>query len=294
MRTAFSSLHPLVVFSFFVGAIILCVIVQHPLYQFVGLLASVVLYVTIRGRSGWKMALGMMGVIAALTLINPLFNTRGDTVLFLVFGRPFTLQAMAYGLSTGIMFATMLLWFASYSRMVTSDRFTYLFGGMAPAFTLVLTMALRLVPSYQRKATQISIARRCIGRSAFDGSLGARIENGASVLSALTTWALEGGVTMADSMRARGYGVGRRSSFARYRFGFCNGSVFAILLASFLVACICIVGGAASIEYIPAIVLPPWGAFETAGFTAFSVFVFIPSIVNAREAAVWRFSISRN
>ena len=37
------------------------------------------------------------------------------------------------------------------------------------------------------------------------------------VLGCLTTWALEGSIVTADSMRSRGYGTAKRTSFMIYR-----------------------------------------------------------------------------
>lgn len=59
----------------------------------------------------------------------------------------------------------MMLWFASFHLVMTSDKFTYLFGRAIPALSLVLTMVLRLVPSYRRKADALMTARACIGKA---------------------------------------------------------------------------------------------------------------------------------
>ena len=87
-------------------------------------------------------------VLLVVTLSAPLFNTQGATVLLRWWGgRPYTLEALALGASTGLMLVAMMLWFASFHLVMTSDKFTYLFGRAIPALSLVLTMVLRLVPS---------------------------------------------------------------------------------------------------------------------------------------------------
>ncbi len=205
---AFSTHHPAVTLTFFVGVIVLCVLVQQPVVQAVGLMGAVLYYLCLRGRNAWRLLVAMALALVMLAAINPLFNTLGDTVLFTCLGtRPYTLEALAYGASTATMFVSVMLWFACYAQVMSTDKFTYLFGRRAPALTLVLTMTLRLVPSYARKARQISTARRCAGLSMTQGSVRERVRDGASLLSALTSWALEGAVTTADSMRSRGYGT---------------------------------------------------------------------------------------
>ena len=138
-------------------------------------------------------------------LLNPVFNTRGDTVLFTCFGgRPYTLEALGYGLSTGSMFLTVVLWFSCYHVVMTSDKFLYLFGRFLPAVSMLLCMVLRFVPNLKAKAETIGNARRCIGKSPTDGTKREGLEHGTEILSVLTSWALEGAVVTADSMRSRG------------------------------------------------------------------------------------------
>ena len=68
------------------------------------------------------------------------------------------------------MLVAMMLWFASFHLVMTSDKFTYLFGRAIPALSLVLTMVLRLVPSYRRKADALMTARACIGKGPAEGA----------------------------------------------------------------------------------------------------------------------------
>lgn len=290
----FDSYHPAILLAFFTGAIVFCVIVQQPLFQAAGFVSAALCLICLRGREGWKTVAAMLAVAAVLACLNPLFNTGGETVLFRYFGgRPYTLQALAYGASTGCMFATVMLWFACYNRMVTSDKLTYLFGGIAPAVTLTLTMVLRLVPGYQRKGHQIALARSCIGKSPSCGGLRQRAEGGALTLSALTTWALEGAVTTADSMRSRGYGAARRTSFAKHRFGARDAVAAAVLAVCAAVAIACLLGGGAAVQYIPVIAIPPLSPLGWAGFAAFLCFMLLPSAIQVKEALTWNFLRSR-
>lgn len=200
--------HPALTFGFFLCAIVLSVVVQHPLWLGVCIVCSAALYLCVRGRAAGKMIALMAVVFCLLAAVNPLFNTMGNTVLFTyLHDRPYTLEALLFGMQTAGLFVSIMLWFASFNRVVSSDQLTSLFGGLAPSITLVLTMILRLIPAYTRKAKQISEARACVGLSVSAGSLRDRGRDGMATLSALTTWAFESSVTTADSMRSRGYGA---------------------------------------------------------------------------------------
>ena len=317
---AFSTHHPAVTLTFFVGVIVLCVLVQQPVVQAVGLMGAVLYYLCLRGRNAWRLLVAMALALVMLAAINPLFNTLGDTVLFTYLGtRPYTLEALAYGASTATMFVSVMLWFACYAQVMSTDKFTYLFGRRAPALTLVLTMTLRLVPSYARKARQISTARRCAGLSMTQGSVRERARDGASLLSALTSWALEGAVTTADSMRSRGYGTKDGGDFStpalrasarndrgwalrsawhdrgRYlqcRFRMRDALLLVLMLACVLVTCAALASGALAVSYVPAIDIPALPPLGIGALVACTVLVFVPSVIDAREAIAWRSSLS--
>ena len=329
---SFSTHHPAMTLTFFVSVIVLCVLVQQPIVQAVGLMGAVLYYLCLRRRDAWRLLVAMMLALVVLAALNPLFNTLGDTVLFTYLGtRPYTLEALAYGASTAVMFVSVMLWFACYAQVMSTDKFTYLFGRRAPALTLVLTMTLRLVPSYVRKARQISTARRCAGLSMTQGSMRERARDGASLLSALTSWALEGAVTMADSMRSRGYGsrakpvIGeisrlrslslaplemteggvsatplemtekdrkRPGRYLQCRFRVSDALLLGLVLTCVIVTCIALASGDLAVSYVPAIDIPTLSPLGIGALMACTVLVLVPSAIDAKEAIAWRSSLS--
>ena len=116
------------------------------------------------------MILGLLPMFLILTAINPLFNTYGAHILFSVFGRPYTLEALLYGAAIASVFVVMMLWFGCYNAVMTSDKFTSLFGNLIPALSLLLVMVLRLIPNFIRKTKQIIGARKSIGKGAAEQS----------------------------------------------------------------------------------------------------------------------------
>lgn len=290
----FSSVHPAITFGWFAGAILLTVLVAHPAWLAWAFAGAAAYYLTVCGRAGWKVIFGMMLVFVMLSLMNGLFDPRGVTVLFTYFGRPYTLQAVLYGMQTAGMFVTIMLLFGSFNRVMTSDKLTYLFGGVMPAITLVLTMVLRLVPRYLRRAKQIAGARDCIGKGAAGGGLAERVHQGADILGALTTWALETGIVTADSMGSRGFGcASQRTQFARYRFRLRDGVILGCMVIFASVAVAGILQGAAHVGYLPSVAFPFSTTLGILALMAFAAFMLLPSIVSLQERASWRNSISR-
>lgn len=294
MRDAFSKCHPAVNFLFFVGAIAFCALIQHPVYLAVGILCGSAYYLLLNGRKGIRLLLAMIPLFLFLSIINPLFNTRGDTVLFLLWGKPYTLEALIYGAVVAGIFVDMILWFGCYNKVLTSDKFTSLFGSLIPSISLLLVMVLRMVPNLMRQAAQISGARKSVGKG-FGETAGnkEKLHSGAAVLGALTTWALEGSVITGDSMRARGYGSAKRSSFMIYRIGRLDITLLVLLpaLAALVVIFSCM--GSTAAEFTPQLSIAPITAGNIWGLLAYTIYLLIPTILRGKEALQWHISISK-
>lgn len=293
-RDAFSDCHPVVNFIFYVGALVMGMCLLHPIFLVISLLLSFSYYGTVKRR--WLGYLGgMAGVFWALSLINPLFNTYGERVLFTYFGgRPYTFEALYYGMAVGAMFVTILTWFATYNQVMTSDKFLYCFGRLAPSVTLILTMVLRLVPGFQKKTEQIGGARKCIGKSVENGTAYEKAEHGMTIVSALTSWALEGGIIMADSMRSRGFGTGKRTSFSIYRMRKTDKLLLGLLLTLLLLIVICALRGGMDVSYTPQLCFSGFESVWTiCGAVSYVLFLSIPTAMNIMEEIKWRILKSR-
>lgn len=289
MRDAFSDCHPVVNFLFYIGALVCGMCFVHPVFLGYSVFCSIAYYVTIKRT--WKGYLsGMAGLFLLLSLINPLFNTLGETVLFTFpGGRPYTWEALCYGMAVAAMFVTILTWFGTYNQVMTSDKFLYCFGRLAPSISLLLTMVLRMVPSFQKKSEQIGGARRCIGKSVENGTTYEKVGHGMTIVSALTSWALEGGVIMADSMRSRGFGSGKRTSFSIYRMRRQDRRLLVLLSGFLIMIMVCAAKGGMEVSYIPQIYLAgmdkPWTVLGTVCYFGF---LSVPTAMHITEEITWR------
>lgn len=282
---AFSRCHPAVNFLFFAAVIGCGMVIQHPYYILAGAVCGGLYFCLLYGRRGLSRMAALLPLPVLTAVLNPLINHRGKTVLFLVLGKPYTLEALCYGLALGGIFLVMMLWFGCYSAVLTGDKFTSLFGNLIPSLSLLLVMVLRLIPALTRKTKQVLDARRAIGMGAEQtGSPGQKLRSGMTVLSALTSWALEGSVITADSMRSRGYGCGKRTSFRLYRMTGRDWALLSLILGLF---CIVLLAGGTEASYTPVMTAAPLGW----GFPAYCALLLIPTIFEGREAVAWRISI---
>ena len=266
------------------------VVIQHPAYLLAGMVTGAIYYLLLNGKKGWKTILGLLPMFVILTAINPLFNTLGATVLFHIGSRPYTLEALLYGGALAGMFLIMMLWFGCYNKVLTSDKFTCLFGNLIPSISLLLVMVFRMVPNFIRKSQQIIGARKSIGKGAEKtATTKERLHDGGTVLGALTSWALEGSVVTGDSMRARGYGTAKRTSFMIYcttKTDWILLCIMAFLICLTITAACC---GQFAATFVPAVELAPvsWG------LAAYSCYLLIPTVLHIKEAIQWHISKSR-
>ena len=290
MTDAFSKCHPAVNFLFFAGAIGLTVVIQHPAFLLAGIVTGAVYYLLLNGPKGWKTLLRLLPLFVFLTVINPLFNTYGATPMFYLFGRPYTFEALLYGAAVSGMFVNMMLWFGCYNKVLTSDKFTSLFGNLIPSISLLLVMVLRMVPNFIRKTQQIIGARKSIGKGADEAAATKeKLNDGMTVLGALTSWALEGSVVTGDSMRSRGYGTAKRTSFMIYRMTVTDWLLLSVMVLLMVLVILAACLGQMAAAFTPVLDIAPvsWGVIAYTGY------LLIPTALHIKEAIQWHISRSK-
>lgn len=240
-------------------------------------------------RDGLGRAYVFFFIIFVLTsLANPVFSHNGVTVLLVINDNPVTLEAVLYGVMTGFMILSVLLLFRVFSTLMTSDRLLYIFGRAFPKLGLLISMTLRFVPLFGRQRRKMEDTQRTLGLYKNENAIDT-IKGKLSVLSAMTTWGLENGITTADSMSARGYGTRQtRTSFSMYRFERSD----ALMLAIVVVCCSFIFFGIATdrlkTEFYPRIRLQPLTVYAIFAYAAYTLLAFLPVIARIRDRAVHR------
>ena len=292
-QDAFSKFHPAVNLLFFIGAICFGVLLQHPVYLLAGIFASGVYYLFLNGRKGMKSIFLMIPIFAFVTLFNPIVNTRGVTVLFTYFDRPYTLEALIYGIAVAATFVLMLLWFGCYGKVLTGDKFTCLFGNFAPSLSLLMVMVFRMIPNLLQKTKQIIGVRNSIGKGTEKSTFKDKLSSGMTVTGVLTSWALEGSITTSDSMRSRGYGTSKRTSFMVYRITKSDWILMAVMIVLIGVVIFFAANGGMYAEFLPKRNITAINSKNIIGFIAYFGYLMIPTILNVKEVIQWKISESK-
>ena len=110
------------------------------------------------------------------------------------------------------------------------------------------------------------------------------------MLGTLTSWALEGGIVTADSMRSRGYGCAKRTCFQHYAM---TGTDWLLLALQIALPLLLLAFGLTEAAYTPDLYIAPLRGLPVLGFAAYAVFLLIPTVLHIQETVQWNISISK-
>lgn len=226
---SFAGYHPIVLFVYYGLALFFTMFTSHPILLAASLAGAFLFYTLLTPRKQWMGDLVYyFFLFVLLAITNPLFSQNGETPLFFMNDQPVTLEALWYGAAVAGMIVAVLFWCKCYNLVLTTDKFLYLFGNTIPKLSLILSMALRFFPLIKQQVKKVNQAQKTMGMYARD-SLWDKLLFQARVLDSVITWLLESSVDTADSMKARGYGVAKRSHFSIFRFEKRDGRLLGVL-----------------------------------------------------------------
>lgn len=264
----------------------------NPVIALLSVIGSAGFYITQSGVADFRLHLFFVGIFIIMTIINPLFYHNGETVLFVMNNKPVTLEALLYGAVSSASIVSILYRFHSFSKIMTSDKLLYLFGKMSPKLSLILSISLRYIPLLSQRTKKVRRTQTALGLYS-DNTMIDRIKGSSRVFSIMVTWALENGIITADSMVARGCGIGKRTHFSLFSFKISD--VLLILLSIFLfsITAFAMFRGDIGFSYYPRIEVQSHSPISSAAYTAYGVLTFIPIFIEAKEKIRWKYLQSR-
>ena len=183
MRDNFSTFHPIIGFVYFFFVIAFSMIFMHPVCIAISLLCAILYAIYLNGMKAVKFIfLYMLPLFIIFVIFNAAVNHAGVTILVYINDNPITKESIVYGVAAASMFISVMIWFSCFNVIMTSDKFTYLFGKIIPVLSLIFSMILRTVPRLKAQAKVISNAQKCIGRDISNGNVLSRIKNGIKIL----------------------------------------------------------------------------------------------------------------
>ena len=280
----FYNIHPYTTLVYFAGVILYSMVFMHP----VAVAANVVLSFAASIALGKKEAMASVWytllVGCLITVINPLFNTSGDTVLFTYLGRNYTLEALVYGAIMAGIFISSINWFGCMGRIITSDKFMYIFGGKMPNLCLILTMVIGLIPFFQKKLAEISAVGKVLLKEQN------RTMQAFRALNVAIGYAFEHAISLSVSMKNRGYGTGKTTKFTDYKIKTYDIILLVIIVLLNISVVTLMYHNAVNVEIIPAIKL---GNLNFWGMVGFIILLLLPCIMYIFKELKWLYLKSK-
>lgn len=283
---AFSDYHPAVTFVCLMSCACVAMFCMNPVIALLSFAGAAALWFVRNGTDRMSFHLICPAVLIVLPLVNMLFSHNGATVLLIINDSRITLEALVYGVVSALMLLAVLYWLRSFSQIMTSDRLLYLTGRFSPRLALILTMALRFVPHFRRQAERINSTQKALGLYKDDNIIDL-IRSKLRVFSILVTWALENGITTADSMDARGFGTGRRTAFSLYRLRRSDAVLLAVTAALLAVCLAGMITGQVNYSFYPTPDAIPHSPLSMAAYISYGGLVLLPTLIEAEVKIRW-------
>ena len=287
-NSRFSSCHPAVNIIFYAFAIGITMFSLDPIFLGVTTVFAWAYSILLRGARQIKTNLFfLVPIVVIMTLVNGLFTHNGATVLFFVNGGRITLEAIAYGTAAALLLGAVIVWFASFNVVMSSDKLIYLFGKAAPVLGLTLSMVFRFIPLLKNRFKEIKMGQECMGRHVEKG-LFAKTRQLCKEISILISWSLEASIETSDSMEARGYGLHGRTSFHLFKMSPTDYAMLAVILTTGIIASFGCALGKTSIYFYPVIKLAEWDALRIITLASFTALLAAPLALDIAGEKKWQ------
>jgi energy-coupling factor transport system permease protein len=192
----------------------------NPAYKFLVLAAAFTSLAASAGlRRLRRLAIAVGFVFAFDAFLNFVSAHLGSTVLFALpasipaLGGMYTLEALAFGVTGGMTIAAAIFAAAPFSLVVGAADVLDALPRSLSRSGAALAASMNLVPSISRSFSEVAEAQRLRGwRPRGPGSW-------ADVVVPVVLTSAEGSIQLAESMEARGFGSGARTSWQRRPLG---------------------------------------------------------------------------
>ncbi|MEO8745825.1 MAG: energy-coupling factor transporter transmembrane component T [Candidatus Dormiibacterota bacterium] len=198
------------------ACLVIVLFTTNPAYKAMVLAAAIA---SLAAGAGWQrqrgLLVGITLIAAFATALNFVSAHLGTTVVFSLpdqvpaLGGPYTLEALAAGVSGGLTVAAAVAAAAPFSLLLASHEVMDALPSSLSRTGAAIAASLNLVPTVASSFVQVSEAQRLRGWR----PRGPR--SWVEVVVPVVLTSVEGSIQLAESMDARGFASGPRTSFSR-------------------------------------------------------------------------------
>lgn len=179
-------------------------------------LLQITLFVLTGGQK--KILLGIRWILPFFLLaflLNLIFLWEGSHVLWTVFGKPITLEALIFAGILGVKLLLVMYLFLLLELLIDSDRALSYFSEKIPKSTLMIMIALKLIPTMKKRLASLREVYITRGVNFQGKSLKEKIRGNLPILSILLEHSLDGAFDIGEAAYVRGFLAGGRSIYLK-------------------------------------------------------------------------------
>jgi len=290
---SFANYHPFVLFAYYLAVISISMFLLHPIILGLSLLGSLVFFALLTPMKKILRDIGFYVLVFLLIAVtNPIFVHKGETILFFLNDNPVTLEAIIYGFVIATMLVAVIFWSKSYSHLMTSDKFIYLFGKIIPKLSLVISMALRFIPMFKEQIKKVNQTQKTLGLYT-SNSLTDRVLSAIRTFNSILTWSFENSINQADSMKARGYGLKGRTNFSLFKWFLGDVVTLSVIIASFGLVIYFNVKQLYVFDYYPVVSSIQLSINHLLQFVIVFILMILPTLIEVKENLQWKYLRSK-
>lgn len=286
-------MHPFSVFLYFISVIIFTMFLQNPVIIVLSFVCSELLcFYFYPAKQMAKSITSSIFLIAIMAFINSLLVHQGVTVLLFINDIPLTLESMLYGLFLTMMLVSVYCWFKVYNKVITSDKFIFLFSRFTPKISLMLSMSFSFIEKLKTDYIMIKDSEIALGVYTGENVVD-KLKSGFRITNILFNMAVESSVERAESMQARGYGLKGRTTFNIYHFKSRDAMLIAETIFSIIAVSVLLALGFGRFGFYPSLSLITLDV----GNILLYVFCFLMFSIGIfeciKESILWKISVSK-
>lgn len=284
-------IHPAVYVLYYFILIIFAFLYNDP-YYLISFLICISVLIALQGISHEFKGLIKFFIPMSLLIIilNPLTSHVGTTQIYITGNFSITLEALIYGILMSTSLLIILLVFTSYNRAVSYQEMLYLFSKRFPHISMVIIMALRFVPLLSYRLSEVNKVFRFNQKkpnSETGESRADKIKKNANKLAVVVSWSMEESMLTAKSMKARGYGIKKRTSYLSYKFRRIDYLFISLILITTITSLFGLLQGYGRIEVYPTISFNISENILSIYYLAFLILLIPMIYMELRERMVW-------
>ncbi len=284
-------IHPAVYVLYYFILIIFAFLYNDP-YYLVSFLICISVLIALQGISQEFKGLIKFFIPMSILIIilNPLTSHVGTTQIYITGNFSITLEALIYGILMSTSLLIILLVFTSYNRAVSYQEMLYLFSKRFPHISMVIIMALRFVPLLSYRLSEVNKVFKFNQKRTRSGEGESRtdkIKKNANKLAVVVSWSMEESMLTAKSMKARGYGIKKRTSYLSYKFRKIDYLFISLILITTITSIFGLLQGYGRIEVYPTITFNISENFLSIYYLTFLILLIPMIYMELRERMVW-------